>query len=71
MGEYGAIAVVSSNLIGRTQTLTLYVEGAYRNYDSQSAFAASVVLAGLAGATLVIKELFERRIRMKDEQVLS
>jgi sulfate/thiosulfate transport system permease protein len=66
LGEYGAIAVVSSNLIGRTQTLTLYVEGAYRNYDSQSAFAASVVLAGLAGATLVIKELFERRISIKD-----
>ncbi|MEA5569303.1 sulfate ABC transporter permease subunit CysW [Anabaena sp. UHCC 0399] len=67
MGEYGAIAVVSSNLIGRTQTLTLYVEGAYRNYDSQSAFAASVVLAGLAAFTLVIKELFERRIRIKNE----
>lgn len=67
MGEYGAIAVVSSNLIGRTQTLTLYVEGAYRNYDSQSAFTASVVLAGLAAFTLVIKELFERRIRIKNE----
>jgi sulfate/thiosulfate transport system permease protein len=67
MGEYGAIAVVSSNLIGSTQTLTLYVEGAYRNYDSQSAFAASVVLAGLAAFTLVIKEVFERRIRSKNE----
>ncbi|MCG6134682.1 MAG: sulfate ABC transporter permease subunit CysW [Nostoc sp. LLA-1] len=66
MGEYGAIAVVSSNLIGRTQTLTLYVEGAYRNYDSQSAFAASVVLAGLAAFTLVIKELFERRFQIKN-----
>lgn len=67
LGEYGAIAVVSSNLIGRTQTLTLYVEGAYRNYDSQSAFAASVVLAGLAGATLIIKEIFERRISIKNQ----
>lgn len=67
MGEYGAIAVVSGNLIGRTQTMTLYVEGAYRNYDSQSAFAASVVLAGLAVATLIIKELFERRIHVKDD----
>lgn len=67
MGEYGAIAVVSSNLIGRTQTLTLYVEGAYSNYDTEGAFAASVVLATLAGVTLIIKELFERRIRIKDE----
>jgi len=71
MGEYGAIAVVSSNLIGRSQTLTLYVEEAYRNYDSQSAFAAAVVLAALAGATLVIKEFFERRTRIKNEESLE
>jgi sulfate transport system permease protein len=63
MGEFGSIAVVSSNLIGRTQTLTLYVDGAYRNYDSTSAFAASVVLASLAGLTLLVKEIFERRIQ--------
>ncbi len=62
MGEFGAIAVVSSNIIGRTQTLTLYVDGAYRNYDSQGAFAASVVLACLAALTLLLKEILERRI---------
>ena len=30
MGEFGAISVISGNIIGRTQTLTLYVEGAYK-----------------------------------------
>jgi sulfate transport system permease protein len=59
MGEFGSIAIVSSNLIGRTQTLTLFVDSAYRNYDSQGAFATAVVLAGLAALTLVIKQVLE------------
>ncbi|HEY9815738.1 MAG TPA: sulfate ABC transporter permease subunit CysW [Candidatus Obscuribacterales bacterium] len=59
MGEFGSIAIVSSNLIGRTQTLTLYVDSAYRNYNSQGAFATAVVLAGLAALTLVIKQVLE------------
>ena len=33
MGEFGAISVISGNIIGRTQTLTLYVEGAYKVRD--------------------------------------
>ncbi|NMF85195.1 sulfate ABC transporter permease subunit CysW [Nodosilinea sp. P-1105] len=59
MGEFGSIAIVSSNLIGRTQTLTLFVDSSYRNYDSQGAFATAVVLAGLAALTLVIKQVLE------------
>ena len=30
MGEFGAVSVISGNIIGRTQTLTLYVESAYK-----------------------------------------
>lgn len=59
MGEFGSIAVVSSNLIGRTQTMTLFVDSAYRNYDTQGAFATAVVLACLAGFTLIIKQVIE------------
>jgi sulfate/thiosulfate transport system permease protein len=59
MGEFGSIAIVSSNLIGRTQTLTLFVDSAYRNYDTQGAFATAVVLACLAGVTLIIKQVIE------------
>lgn len=59
MGEFGSIAIVSSNLIGRTQTLTLFVDSAYRNYDTQGAFAAAVVLVCLAALTLVIKQMLE------------
>ncbi|MFT0744826.1 sulfate ABC transporter permease subunit CysW [Synechococcus sp. RC10B2] len=60
MGEFGAVAVVSGNIIGRTQTLPLFVEDAYRSYATGSAYAAAVVLSLLAVVTLVAKELLER-----------
>ncbi|MGB3768535.1 MAG: sulfate ABC transporter permease subunit CysW [Phormidesmis sp.] len=60
MGEFGAVAVVSGNIIGKTQTLPLYVEETYVQYDTQSAYAASVLLACLAVVTLILKQLLER-----------
>ncbi len=65
MGEFGAVSVVSGNLAGLTQTLPLYVEEAYKNYQSQEAFAASLVLGLLALVTLVLKEILERRTGRK------
>ncbi len=60
MGEFGAIAVVSGNIIGKTQTLPLYIEESYVQYNTQSAYAASVLLACLAIVTLILKHLLER-----------
>lgn len=65
MGEFGAVSVVSGNLAGLTQTLPLYVEEAYKNYQSQEAFAASLILGLLALVTLVLKEILERRTGRK------
>ncbi len=61
MGEFGAVSVVSGNIIGKTQTLPLYVEDAYKNYQTQAAFTASLVLGLLAVVTLILKEILERR----------
>jgi len=66
MGEFGAVAVVSGNIIRKTQTLPLFVEEAYKQYETQAAFAAAVLLAGLALVTLVLKEILERKTRIKD-----
>lgn len=30
MGEFGAVSVISGNIVGKTQTLTLFVESAYK-----------------------------------------
>jgi sulfate/thiosulfate transport system permease protein len=65
MGEFGAVSVISGSIIGKTQTLPLYVEEAYKNYQSQEAFTASLVLGLLALVTLVLKEILERRTHHK------
>ncbi len=61
MGEFGAVSVVSGNIAGKTQSLPLYVEEAYKGYETEAAYAAAVLLALLAVVTLVVKEIIERR----------
>eukprot|EP01025_Chloroclados_australasicus_P033857 TRINITY_DN3463_c0_g1_i1.p1 TRINITY_DN3463_c0_g1~~TRINITY_DN3463_c0_g1_i1.p1 ORF type:complete len:400 (+),score=37.77 TRINITY_DN3463_c0_g1_i1:182-1201(+) len=60
MGEFGAISVISGNIIGQTQTLTLFVESAYKEYATEAAFSAAVLLSMLAMLTLFLKTLLER-----------
>lgn len=68
MGEFGAIVVVSGSIAGKTQTLPLYVEEAYKQYHTQSAYSAAMLLAGLAVVTLVLKEIMERKTQIKDAE---
>jgi sulfate transport system permease protein len=57
LGEYGAVAVVSGRLVGQTQTLTLFVEDSYQNFDQDSAYAAATALALIAILTLLLTKL--------------
>jgi sulfate transport system permease protein len=59
LGEFGAVSVVSGRLIGKTESLTLHVEERYQSFDYVGAYAASVVLAMLAIATLVAMTVFK------------
>jgi sulfate transport system permease protein len=59
LGEFGAVSVVSGHITGRTETLTLYVEDAYQNFDVTGAYAASVVLALVAVATLLLMNVMK------------
>jgi len=61
MGEFGAVSVVSGHIRGKTNTLPLHVEVLYNEYQFAAAFAAASLLTLLALATLVVKELVERR----------
>jgi len=65
MGEFGAVSVVSGNVGGETQSLPLYVEEMYKQYETEAAYSAAVLLAFLALVTLVAKELLERRTRSR------
>ena len=60
LGEFGAVSVVSGGLAGRTQVLTQYVQASYENFDQTGAYAASVLLAGLAILTLLLMTVMKR-----------
>ena len=60
MGEFGAVTVVSGNIVGKTQTLPLFIEEAHTQYNSQGAYTAALLLACLAVVTLVVKFVLER-----------
>jgi sulfate transport system permease protein len=57
LGEYGAVAVVSGRVVDQTQTLTLFVEERFQNFDEQAAYAAAFALAVLAVLTLLVINL--------------
>jgi sulfate transport system permease protein len=60
LGEYGAVAVVSGRIAGRTETLTLHVDERFQAFDAVSAYTTSVVLAILAVLTLLAMNLFRK-----------
>ncbi len=60
LGEFGAVSIVSGGLAGRTQVLTQYVQASYENFDQTGAYAASVLLAGLAILTLLAMTVMRR-----------
>jgi sulfate transport system permease protein len=62
-GEYGAVAVVSGNVEGRTQTATLRVQDAYENFNQSGAYGIALVLAAMSVIVLVAMTL----LRPKEE----
>jgi sulfate/thiosulfate transport system permease protein len=52
LGEFGAVAIVSGSILGRTQTLTLFISSSIDNLDPIGAFTGAVVLALIALAVL-------------------
>jgi sulfate transport system permease protein len=66
MGEFGAVSVVSGNIAGKTQSLPLFVEDAYKNYHTESAYGAALILGFLAVFTLIVKEILERKTKIKE-----
>ena len=61
IGEFGAVSIISGKLAGRTETLTIFVENRFQSFDLVGAYAASVVLAIIAIATLLLTNLSKPR----------
>lgn len=60
LGEFGAVAVVSGNISGETQTMPLFIEDAYKQYNTELAYGAAMVLGGVAIFSLFSRLLLER-----------
>ena len=54
LGEFGAVKIISGNLIGKTQTATLVVEQKYQDFEQGAAYATSFLLALIAVAAIVV-----------------
>jgi sulfate transport system permease protein len=59
MGEFGAVSVVSGHIRGQTNTIPLYVEILYNEYNFVAAFAMASLLTMLALVTLAAKSAIE------------
>lgn len=66
IGEFGAVSVVSGHIRGLTNTMPLHVEILYNEYNRTAAFAVASLLALMALATLVLKQIVGWRLRRAD-----
>ena len=69
LGEFGAVLVVSSNLPGQSQTLTLLVHDRYLRGDDYGAYTISTVLMAVAVTVLIAQIVFDaqrKRTRTED-----
>jgi sulfate/thiosulfate transport system permease protein len=67
LGEFGALLVVSGNILGRTQTATLYIHDAIESFNTTGAYAASVFLAGVSFVMLIAMEALRRRVEAHEK----
>jgi sulfate transport system permease protein len=61
LGEFGAVSIVSGRISGETETLPLFVQKQFEVFNVSGAYAAALVLAIVALATLGAMNLVRRR----------
>ncbi|MFV0632838.1 sulfate ABC transporter permease subunit [Demequina sp.] len=61
IGEFGAVKIVSGNLIGRTQTATLVVEESYFDFRTEQAFVISAALASVSIVVIIAVAILRDR----------
>src|SRR5690349_21089726 len=61
LGEFGAVIMVSSNVPGSSQTLTLLVQDRYNRGAEYGAYAVSTLLMAVAVIVLVVQVILDAR----------
>lgn len=67
LGEYGAVSVVSGNILGQTQTLPLYVDNRFTQFDPTAAYSAGFLLMVISILILVGMTVLSSRRRRTAE----
>jgi sulfate transport system permease protein len=57
LGEFGAVKIVSGNVLGKTRTATLVVEEKYLNFDRSGAYATAFLLTLVSVACIIVVSL--------------
>jgi len=70
LGEFGAVSIVSGNSVGQSQTLPLYVQYQFQNFDQTAAYSAGFLLAAISVAILGVMTVLSRR-RGRDQKAKS
>ena len=60
LGEFGAVAIVSGAIAGRTQTLTLFISAGIDNLETTSAYVGAVALCLSALIILILLTVTDR-----------
>ena len=63
LGEFGAVAIVSGKISGKTETLTVHVEERFLAFDLVGAYTASIVLACWPSCVLLAMQRLSVRLR--------
>lgn len=66
LGEFGAVLVVSGNLIGKTQTATLLIHDGIDSFHPEGAYAASLVLGAVSFLLLVGMDAIRKRLEARE-----
>jgi sulfate transport system permease protein len=69
LGEYGAVIMVSSNLPGQSQTLTLLVSDRYNRGAEYGAYALSTLLMAVSVLVLIVQVILDARRNRAAKQV--
>jgi sulfate transport system permease protein len=68
LGEYGAVNLVSSNIVGSGLTLPLYVDNRVNQLDPTAAYSAGLLLAAISLIILVAMTTLSGRRRRTEEE---
>ena len=61
IGEYGAVLVVSGNIVGQTETAPTHINTALADFDKTSAYAIALVLMLIAFGAILVGALIRRK----------